>query len=128
MMSKICAACLLLFLWPLACYGENLKASLPSRCCEKDESGPLRLLIGPGFTYLRDDHVDFKEVRDSDRHLFVDNDSKFRSQLMTGAGVKLFDLFDSWRQMRIDLVLAVEVREGGQPVLDGGFLGRRNFF
>ena len=119
MMSKICATFLLLASWPLACFGENLKASLPSRCCEEDESGPLRLLIGPGLTFLKDDYVDFKEVRDSDSHIFVDNDSQYRSQLMTGAGVKLFD----WSRARIDLVLAVEIREGGQPVLDGGFLG-----
>ena len=71
------------------------------------------------MTCLQDDFVDFKEVRDADTHLFVDNDSKYRSQLMTGAGVKLFDL----SRARIDLVLAVEFREGGQPVLDGGFLG-----
>ena len=89
-----------------------------TRCCN-EESSPFQLLIGPGFTWLQDDYVDFKEVREADTHIFIDNDSKSRSQLMLGAAIKVRE----WNLLRLDLVLAVDNHRGGQPLLDGGFLG-----
>ena len=76
-------------------------------------------MTGPAFTLHLDDSVDFKDVGDGDEHIFVDNDSRFRAELMTGALIKFHEFKNG---MTMDLALGLEFAEGGQ-VLDGAFMG-----
>ena len=80
----------------------------------------VRPVIGGGFTYLNDDFVDFKEVKDTDEHIFTDNDSKLRAQAMGGA---LFKLREFKNGQTVDLAVNLEFADGGQSVLDGIFVG-----
>lgn len=86
----------------------------------KEHSHKFQPLFGPGLTRLGDDYVDFKEVRDGDEHIFINNDSRFRPELMAGALLKLKE----WKNKKtVDLVLGLEFTEGGQDALDGVFFG-----
>ena len=76
----------------------------------------VRPVIGWGITRLIDDHVDFKEVGD---RIFVENDSKNRSQFMTGGLVNLFDFKNKYT---IDIAVNMEFAVGGKNV-DGFFIG-----
>ena len=52
----------------------------------------IRLVLGPSWVYHKDDHVDFREVRDTDTHLYIENDSRWRSGLKTGVSINLLEL------------------------------------
>ena len=80
----------------------------------------VRPVIGGGFTKLNDDFIDFKEVGDSDDHIFTDNDSKLRAEVMGGA---LFKLREFKGGQTVDLAVNLEFADGGDSVLDGIFVG-----
>ena len=88
-------------------------------CCCPENEPKVKLLIGPGLTYLQDDYVDFKEVREDDQYLFIDNDSRYRSELMAGVVHRL----KCWKDFEFGAVFALEFSQGGQHVLDSGFFG-----
>ena len=93
------------------------EAIVPSR---RAKASLIRFMAGPGFALGLDDAVDFNEVGDEDEHIFVDNDSRFRAGLMTGALIKFHEFKNG---MTMDLALGLEFAEGGGQVLDGGFIG-----
>ncbi len=90
---------------------------VPSR---EKKASLFRPVIGGGFTRLTDDFVDFQEVKDADQHIFTDNDSKFRAELMGGA---LFKLHAFKGGQTFDLAVNLEFADGGENVLDGIFVG-----
>ena len=93
------------------------EAEVPVR---KEKISTVRPWVGAGFTYLKDDFVDFKEVREGDTHIFTDNDSRLRAELMAGA---LFKLYEFKNNKTLDFVSGLEFAQGGQNVLDGIFFG-----
>ena len=93
------------------------EAAVPAK---KEKVSRVRLLFGPGLTRLTDDFVDFKEVRDGDEHIFIDNDSRLRPEAMAGALLKLHEFKN---KQTLDLAVSLEFAQGGQDVLDGFFLG-----
>ena len=85
----------------------------PAKPAEQDSR--VVFFFGPGLTGLKDDFVDFKEVREGDEHIFIDNDSRLRPEVMTGTLIKLYKRFDA--------VVGLEFAKGGQGALDGIFFG-----
>ena len=79
----------------------------------------VKLLLGPGLTKGSDDHVDFKEVREGDGNIFIENDSRWRSELMAG----VFHEFPLPKGVNTGPVFALEFRAGAQGVLDSVFFG-----
>ena len=59
--------------------------------------------------------MDFKEIREGDKHLFIANDSKTRPYLMTGVAINVAG--------NCDAIVGLEFLKGGQEVLDGVFFG-----
>lgn len=94
----------------------NGEANVPSR---RSKASVVRLMAGPGFTRHFDDFVEFKEIRDEDKHIFVENDSQFRAELITGGLIKIHEFRNG---MTMDLALGVQFAEGGEAV-DGAFMG-----
>ena len=86
-----------------------------------EDSARLQPIIGPALTWYFDDHVDFKQVQAEDRYIFIDNDSRFKPELMTGLLLRVWDFKGkNWKhQKTIDIVAALEFTEGGQAPLDG---------
>ena len=76
----------------------------------------VRPAFGWGITRLTDDFVDFKM---EDDHILTENDSKSRSQLMTGG---LINFYEFKNKNTIDIALNVEFAVGGDYV-DGFFIG-----
>lgn len=93
------------------------EAAVPAR---KTKVSLVRAAIGGGFTRLTDDFVDFKEVQENDEHIFTDNDSKLRAEVLGGALFKLHE-FKSGRTF--DAAVNLEFADGGESVLDGIFVG-----
>ena len=89
------------------------------KCCCCPKEPVVELLIGPGLTRLGDDYVDFKEVGTDDKHLFIDNDSRFRAQLMTGVVRRIH----RWKGFHVGAAFALEFSQGGQNALDSAFFG-----
>ena len=84
-------------------------------CCAAEEDSRVQFLFGPGLTGRKDDFVDFKEVTDGDKHIFIDNDSRLGPELMTGTSINFYK--------RLDAIIGLEFAKGGQDVLDGVFFG-----
>lgn len=87
---------------------------------KKKKTSLVRPTIGGGFTRLRDDFVDFKEVKETDEHIFTDNDSKWRAEVLGGA---LFKLHEFKGGRTVDVAVNLEFADGGESSLDGIFLG-----
>ena len=87
---------------------------------KKKKVSLIRPVIGGGFTRLRDDFVDFKEVKETDEHIFTDNDSKWRAEVLGGA---LFKLHEFKSGQTVDVAVNLEFADGGESSLDGIFLG-----
>lgn len=83
----------------------------------KNKVSLIRPIIGAGLTRLTDDFIDFKVDGNT---LLIENDSKLRSELLTGALYKVYE-FKSGRT--IDIAMSLEFAEGGKSVLDGVFFG-----
>ena len=72
----------------------GVEAAVPAR---KNKVSLFRLATGGGFTRLTDDSVDFKEVGGDDEHIFIDNDSRGRAEVLTGVLFKLHELVFVYR-------------------------------
>ena len=108
------------FYWSLT--GRRIRSgegevTVPSR---RPTASSVRLLAGPGFARHLDDSVDFKEVRDEDEYVLVDNNSRFRAELIAGGLIKIHECQN---RITLDLALGFEFAEGGGQVLDGAFIG-----
>lgn len=101
---------------PTKAISENV-AAVPVK---KKKTSLVRPAIGGGFTRLRDDFVDFKEVKETDEHIFTDNDSKFRAEVLGGA---LFRMHEFKSGQTLDVAVNLEFADGGESSLDGIFLG-----
>ena len=86
----------------------------------KKKASLIRPAIGGGFTRFSDDFVNFKEVRDEDEHIFIDNDSRGRTEAMGGVLFKLHELKSG---RTFDVAVNLEFTDGGEDVLDGIFVG-----
>ena len=93
------------------------EVAVPAR---KKKVSLFRLAIGGGYTRLTDDFVDFKEVRDSDEHIFIDNDSRGRAEVLAGILLKLHE-FESGQTL--DVATNLEFVDGKANFLDGIFFG-----
>ena len=87
-----------------------------SRPLKSEKVSRVRTVIGWGITRLTDDFVDFKIEGD---RILTENDSKWRSQLMTGG---LINLHEFKNKNTIDIAANVEFTVGGKYV-DGFFIG-----
>ncbi len=83
----------------------------------------VRPVIGGGITHLSDDFVDFKVVEDDATHIFSDNDSRWRAEVVTGALFKLKEWEKGGMPKTFDAAVNFEFAEGGNSVLDGLFFG-----
>ena len=95
----------------------GVEAAVPAR---KNKVSLFRLATGGGFTRLTDDSVDFKEVGGDDEHIFIDNDSRGRAEVLTGVLFKLHE-FKSGRTL--DVATNLEFADGKVNFLDGIFVG-----
>lgn len=89
------------------------RKSLP---LQRERVSLVRPLVGWGITRLTDDFVDFKT---EDDRILTENDSKWRSQLMTGGVINLYEFKN---KNTIDIAANVEFAVGGKFV-DGFFIG-----
>ena len=87
-----------------------------SRPLKSEKVSRVRTVIGWGITRLTDDFVDFKMEGD---RILTENDSKWRSQLMTGG---LINLHEFKNKNTIDIAANMEFTVGGKYV-DGFFIG-----
>lgn len=85
---------------------EANRQSLPP---ESEQASLVRPLVGLGITRLTDDYVDFKIT---ENHILTENDSKYRSQLMTGALIKVHEFKN---KNTFDLVANNDVRRTDRP-------------
>lgn len=92
------------------------KAQAQSLPDDPDRVSLVRPLIGWGITRLTDDFVDFKKEGE---RILTENDSKWRSQLMTGA---LINIYEFKNKNTIDIAANVEFTVGREKV-DGFFIG-----
>lgn len=81
-----------------------------------EKASLVRPVIGWGVTRLIDDFVDFKT---EGGRILIENDSKWRSQLMTGGLIKLHEFKN---KSTIDIAANLEFAVGGKYV-DGFFFG-----
>ena len=93
------------------------EVAVPAR---KKKVSLFRLAIGGGYTRLTDDFVDFREVSDSDEHIFIDNDSRGRAEVLAGV---LFKLQEFESGQTLDVATNLEFGDGKVNFLDGIFFG-----
>lgn len=64
-----------------------------------------------------DDHEDFKV---EDGHIYIENDSRFRSEFQAGILLKLKDFNNG---SNLNLVSNASLTQGGAQIVDGVFMG-----
>ena len=89
----------------------------PTCKCQVKETSLIRAAFGGGLSRLGDDHEDFKV---EDGHIYIENDSRFRSEFQAGILLMLKD-FENDRNL--NLVLNASLTQGGAQILDGVFVG-----
>ena len=98
-------------------HAEGTQNCHPNNNCQQDDSHRIHLAVGGGFSWLADDHVDYKIVKNDEgvSHLFVENDSQIRPDLLLGTLIQL--------DGRLHASLNLTITEGGSRAIDGVFLG-----
>ena len=76
----------------------------------------IRAAFGGSFACLLDDHEDFM-VKDG--RVYVENDSRLRSEFQAGILLKLKD----FNKINLNLVVNASLTQGGAQIVDGVFLG-----
>lgn len=89
----------------------------PTRKCQSDDPSLIRAAFGGAFAGLLDDHEDFKV---EDGNVYIENDSRLRSEFQAGILLKLKNFNDD---KNLNLVLNAALTQGGAQIVDGFFLG-----
>lgn len=100
--------------------GKDSSSGVVPVLSKREKASWIRPLIGGGLTWGTDDFVDFKEIDDTDERIFIENDSRLRTDVLAGG---LFKLHEFKNGQTFDVAINLQFAEVGQSLLDGIFLG-----